>query len=260
MRLLLGICLCALLLPWASPLGAYTIYLRDGSTIVADKEYELRNGNAIITLPGGTQTSLPIEEIDVPRTQAANQTDYGNAKVLDGVAQDDLTVDQRERKPTLSDLAATRGMVPRLDRRTERAHTDVSAEAEQPRTPAGYVDLARVRRNPFDNLDLAAQVSEFFRRQGVENLALFRGTQPRRMLLDITTNSEAAVFRALEVGANALLHVNEGSPNAIEAFEVVMATHRKQRAGQFLIDQERAGALVSKQIDLPHFFLRYVEY
>ena len=55
-----------LLIVLAAPLSAYTIYLKDGTRIVAKQKYRVdEDGKAIITLQNGTQTFIKSSEIDV---------------------------------------------------------------------------------------------------------------------------------------------------------------------------------------------------
>lgn len=61
------------LLVAVSPLSAYTIVLRDGSTVQAQSPYRVEGERAVITLQNGTQTFLSLSEIDVERTAAANR-------------------------------------------------------------------------------------------------------------------------------------------------------------------------------------------
>src|SRR4028119_2010381 len=66
----------------AGPLAAYTIYLKDGSTVQSKGKYRVQNGKAYITLPNGTQTFIDAKEIDVKRTDEANKADYGGNAVI----------------------------------------------------------------------------------------------------------------------------------------------------------------------------------
>jgi len=243
----------------ALPALAYTVYLKDGSTVLAKEKYTVQGDQAIITLPGGTKTSLPLSEIDVARTESANVVDYGDARVVEGgqVRQLRDQEEQAPRKPTLTDLA--RGSGPR-EQTARRAPESATEPGDQPRTPAGFVDMVRLRRSPLNDIGLASDVTQFFRGQGVEELTIYQGTQPDRVLLEVTANSEAAVFRAIEVAANAFLQAHERQPDKLAALELFLTNHRRQRAGQFTIDTERANLLASKRMDLPHFFLRYVEF
>ena len=71
-----------ILLLAATPIAAYTIYLKDGSRLIAREKYTLEGDRALILLQNGTQTFLAASEIDVPRTDAANRNNYGTAMVL----------------------------------------------------------------------------------------------------------------------------------------------------------------------------------
>jgi len=76
--LLLTLAFCA-----TTPLFAYTIYLKDGSRLMADGPYRVEGEQAIITLQNGTRTSIAAAEIDEQRTVEANAGGYGAALVLD---------------------------------------------------------------------------------------------------------------------------------------------------------------------------------
>jgi hypothetical protein len=67
-------------------------------------------------------------------------------------------------------------------------------------------------------------------------------------------------IQAIGASAQALLELQAKQPNAVEAFELFIATDHRLRAGQFLIAKERAQELVSKQLDLTAFYLKYVEF
>ena len=63
-----------LVLGLAIPAHAYTIYLKDGSTLIAKEKYRVEEGKAIITLQNGTQTFIDASEIDVARTERTNMS------------------------------------------------------------------------------------------------------------------------------------------------------------------------------------------
>ena len=62
--------------------AAYTIVLKDGSTLVAKEKYTVQNGRAIITLLNGTQTFVPADRIDVKRTEQANRSGACNDDLM----------------------------------------------------------------------------------------------------------------------------------------------------------------------------------
>ena len=67
----------------ASSSWAYTVYLKDGSKLVAKDKYKVQGDMALIVLANGTQTSLKLAEIDQEKTALANQSNYGTAVVLE---------------------------------------------------------------------------------------------------------------------------------------------------------------------------------
>ena len=73
----------AVLLLFAGQASAYTIFLKDGSRVQAREKYRVAGDKAIIVLPSGSMTELPLARIDVARTERGNATDYGSATVVD---------------------------------------------------------------------------------------------------------------------------------------------------------------------------------
>ncbi|MDX1631176.1 MAG: hypothetical protein R3234_04910 [Thermoanaerobaculia bacterium] len=256
------VCLGILL---AGPLAAYTVHLRDGTTIQARERYRVEGNQAIITLPNGTETSLPLSEIDVERTEEANVVDYGDAVVLEDEGQarerQRRAEPEETREPSLTELAQ-RARARRAAEETEGPDEAAPAPDQQrlPRTPAGNVDLLRTDRTPLPSVEVGTLISQILRNQGIEGVSIYRGTRPGRILLEFTTNSEASVFRAIEASARALAEVERQRPGAVDAFELFMATDRRHRAGQFLMTPERAQELLTDQIQVPGFFLKYVQF
>jgi len=90
----------------AGPVLAYTIYLRDGSTLLARTKFEIQGDKAIIILQNGTQTFIQASEIDIPRCERENQVDYGAALVLeDGKFLQRRATQAPPKEDTLVDLA-----------------------------------------------------------------------------------------------------------------------------------------------------------
>lgn len=248
-----------LLLLIAGPAAAYTVYLKDGTTIVATEKYRVDGRRAIIKLPSGTETFIAFEEIDVARTERANQSNYGDARVVgeDGSVSAVKTDEpEPEAKPTLTELAARQS----ASRPTQQRRPSVEPPATLPRTASGAIDLDALPRRPFHDLELASSVSRFFAGQSVEGLGLYQGSEPTTLLIEVTTNSEAAVFNALKIAANALVSVREKRGNALGAIELTCSNQRRQRAGQFTLTPELARELASGETDLPTFFVRHVQF
>jgi hypothetical protein len=246
----------------ASPLAAaYVIYLKDGSTITARDRYTVRDGRAIITLLNGTQTFVKASEIDVPRTEKANKEGYGDAVVLPGDPRPiGPATGEVKKDKTLADLIAKREAAPRDLPVNRRSKAETAPSGTAARTRAGYSDLSTVIRKPYRHLEVASELQQFFRNQGLEEVQIHEGTQGDRPLVEITTNSEASVFRALTVAASALIHVTGTHPHRVAAIELLMTTPSRERAGQFVLTRDMAEDLVAKRVEVSAFFLQNVQF
>ncbi|HYG61350.1 MAG TPA: hypothetical protein VEL74_02110, partial [Thermoanaerobaculia bacterium] len=222
--LLASVSVVAFTLLLAGPLAAYTVVLKDGKTIIAKEKYRIENGKAIIILPSGERTAMDAREIDVRRTEEANRNNYGTAIVLEQSTKPSAPPPPPPpRQKSLSDLIANRDAAPRElpEARREGSAarapgTSGSAGGGAARTRAGFVDLSTVSRRPYPHLEVASELQQFFRGQGLEEVGIYSGTQGDRPLVEVTTNSEASVFRALAIGSNALLHIRDRHPQRVE--------------------------------------------
>jgi hypothetical protein len=234
-----------------TPALAYTVFLKDGTKLIARSKYTISNGMAIIVLQNGTTTSIRANEIDVERTEKADQGNYGTALVIDDAGQGTggrpATAD--EERARLQGLIASRQIGPRETAPVRRESTDPrpGATAEPPAT-----------RSALPQAELAAQIQKLFREQGVEEVAVLRG-KPNRPLLEVTANSEATMFRALNAAATVLSQIQGGTAK-IEGFEVALATSGRESAGRFALTPAMAAELTGKQIQVSAFFVKYVQF
>jgi len=242
----------------AGPLAAYTIWLKDGTSIAARGPYEVKKGKAIITLINGEQSFIDASQIDAARTTAANQgkdyrtTELGNTRVVPG--QEVLPPPDK----SLTDLIATHRPSNRQLPSAKRVPGPVPGQIV--RSKAGYLDLAALPRVPYARAEVIADLQPFFRSQGVDEVEIWNGSQPDRLLIEVTAGSEAAVFQGLNAGANALLRLRERFPQAVAAVELLVKTPAREKAGQFVLTPETAAALVAKKIDAPAFFVANVQF
>jgi hypothetical protein len=246
----------------AVPAAAYTIYLKDGSRIVAREQYKVIDKTAYIVLPNGTTTFIDAAEIDVARTEEANQRKLGSAMVLEGGEVRELTAEdaQRvERRRTLADLISARESAP-PPLPEARREVETQAAEDLVRTPGGWPDLDALPLRPLSDLGLAAEIKAMYVAQGMELVEVHQGTAPRRPLLRVTAGSEASVFRAVAVTCAALMRLRETRPDQVEAIELVMTTPDRERAGQFVVTPETAAQLMTKEVDIATFFLAHVQF
>jgi len=241
--------------------AGYTIFLTDGSRLVAKEKYRIVNGRAIITLLNGTQTFVPAGQIDVKRTEETNKTGYGGALVLPGTPQDvgPEPTDTKKDK-TLADLISARTAAPRELPGSRREKADAGPRGGLIKTKAGFLDFATLARKPYAHTEVTAELQQFFHAQSIEEVEIYEGTRADHPLLEITTNSEGSAFKALTTAANALLRIRDLFPNRVEAFDLLLTTPERERAGQFVLTPEMATDLVSKKVDVTSFFVKNVQF
>ena len=238
----------------------YTIVLKDGATIIAKEKYRIEKGKAVITQLNGIQTFVRADQIDVARTEAVNREGLGSAVVIPGSPQDVGTVPaQPQKDKTLADLIATKTAAPRDLPQTRRDKNEAVA-GRLGKTRAGFFDLSTLPRKPFAHADVTSQLQQFFHAQGIDEVEIYEGTQGDRPMIEITTNSEGSVFKALSIAANALLHVRDTAPGKVPVFELLLTTPSRERAGQFVLTSEMASDLVSRKVDVTSFFLKNVQF
>jgi hypothetical protein len=253
--------LAVLALLLAAPLAAYTIYFKDGRTLQTKGKYRIANGRALVTLLNGTEASFKPQDIDVQRTDQMNQKDLGAAEIIDsGAASRQPDTPQPQPQTRLSDLIASRGVGPR-DAPASRRDTDSPPSGGRGgKTRAGFPDFLAAPRNPYGDAALAAELRQFFLGQKAEAVEIYQGSQAGRPLAEVTTSTEGSVFRALSVGANALLHVRDRFPGKVEGLELLMVTPARERAGQFVLTPDMAADLVARRVNLFSFFLDNLQF
>lgn len=254
----LGVLLALLL---ALPAAAYVVVLQDGSKIMAEEKYRVEGDRAIIELPNGTVTFIEVDQIDVEATEKANEAGYGKALVIEGGETRERGESDRnpaaERRRSLAELATRR----ESDRsRLEPQRRAAPDDGPVRKTSAGFVDLQTLPRRPFRTVELTSEVQRAFRGRGVDEVELYQGSQPDRVFAEITTASEASVFRALEVAADILLAIREEHAGEVGSFELLLATPDRQRAGQFHLTPEMARELTAEETQVAEFFVEYVEF
>jgi hypothetical protein len=241
--------------------SGYVVYLKDGHTIPAKEKYKVEKGKAIITLLNGTQSFLPLDQVDIARTDEANRDGYGKAVVLPGSPRDVVPVPagKSPKDRTLGDLIQSRGAAPRELPATRR-DKNAATQGHMSKTKAGFNDLSTLPQKPYANTEVASELQQSFHAQGLEEVEIFEGTQGDRPLLNITTNSEGSVFKALGAAANALLRVRDRYPGKVGALELLLSMPSRERAGQFVLTPEQASELAAKKTDLTAFFVRNVQF
>lgn len=250
----------ALLLAVAPPLAAYTIVLKDGSQVVARTKYRVDGQRAVFNLPNGTVSTLPLSEIDIPRTERANSSgNLGTAVVID---------QPQEPTPPPQTPTATNPALSNYIRDKEQGLRELPGARRSPeikpgtaaKTRAGFDDLFGFERSDYPDLEVASAIKAVYHRAGLTDAQIHRGTRADRALVEVITNSEASLFQALEIGAQALLEARTAHAAELAALELVMVTESRSRAGQFVLTPELAQELRDEKTDTAAFFVKHVQF
>lgn len=237
---------------------AYTIVLRDGTTIVAQEKHEVQGGRALITLLNGSMTVIDLVEIDVTKTEEANSgAVLGDAMVLTDRGTERLRSGREDpnRSRTLQDLIQER-------RAAEQAPGDQTEDDEtQPyrTTAAGFPDLPSLRRTPLESSEMSNFLSQRLEAESIHRFRIYRGTAPRFVFVELVAGNADEVFAALESMARITMDTVERYPR-VEGLEVLMTSMSRSRAGQFLFTARNAPLLANARLEPADFFLEYVQY
>ena len=255
-----------LLLVPATSAWAYTVFFKNGSQITTREKYRIEGDKAILILPSGAEYFYDASEIDFEKTEEFNKLDLGTARLIDEGGETKRMTKEAplDDEVTLEDLLRGRetglALPERRQRRHEQQPDPEESAAAAPRTRAGFIDLLNLPRDPYPKPNIMAEVMRYLKGQGIDNVRLYRGSQPDRALVEIVAASEASVFKALRDSANSLVQIHQRFPDDVDAFELLLLTDNQVRAGQFTLTPELANQLATGELDPPNFFLRYVEF
>jgi hypothetical protein len=241
----------------AGSLAAYTVHLRDGTSIVTKKKYVVQGDKAILVLPSGAETALPLAEIDVAKTDAANKDDIGTAIVIENGKATDLTrtAPPPSGKQTLKELLERRAAAEGSKNAGAVALDAAPGRAATERPPTSHAGQA-----PLRDVALSTEIRTFIFGRGITNLEVQQGPSSRRPRLVFQTSSETQVFRALQASAGALIEVREKFAGQVEGFELICDGPAGGRGGRFSLTPAQAADLIAGRIDLPTFFVQNVEF
>ncbi len=242
--------LALLLVTSAGPAAAYTVYLKDGSTIEASGPYVVDGARAIITLPSGTATEMPLTEIDVERTQTSNRGLLSDALVLQDGEMVDLETARAARPPKRETLGD----------RIARGQTTLSAASRAaPGAPAP--SLAPSSPAPRQPLEAGADfLQQIFASEGVTGVAFYQGEVAGQPRIEVTSDTEAGVFRGLLVAAYALQQTRQAGAAPLASVELHFVTSQGKSAGDFLLTPELAADLTASRVAPSEFYVEQVRF
>jgi hypothetical protein len=222
----------------ASSALAYVVKLKDGSLIFARTKYTVKGEKAIITLENGTVTAIKLDQIDVEGSDQYNKENFGNVVALD-------TPDSR--KPTSAPRAPA---APRLQDYIREQKPRMALPSQAEKTAAGGEGPS------FQQVDanLQSAFAKVFDGAGITQYKLTNFRGQTRLL--VTTNTEEAVFNALNAAARALS--DPGSRGVPVTIQIVMTSSGGESGGTLEMSPEQAHQLVNGQVAAADFFVKNV--
>jgi hypothetical protein len=246
----------------AAPSFAYTIYLKDGTRLIAREKYTVEGDLAILYQPSGTKSSLPLEQIDVERTEEANVGNLSStAYVIEGGQATEVKKNSKPapKKQRIQDLIKADSAGIRADRTAARTGALMPEAAKRPDS-AGKAGTGKRGRAPLANVALAGEIRGFVLARGVTGIEIYAGPNPSWPLLVYNTGSEGAVFKALLTGANALLHFQGTRGSEVQGVEIVCETADGGSGGRFSLTPKQASEIVSGRTEITRFYVENVQF
>ena len=237
MKKILISALFALLLA-AAPAFAYVIKLKDGSLIFAKTKYTVKGDKAIVTLENGTVTSMKLDLIDVDGSEQYNKENFGNVVAIDTPEGHKPTpVPDMPQPARLQDYMKNKKPRMALPSQADKAAGGGTGPSFQDVDPNLQAAFAKV----FDG----AGISQY-------KLTNFRG----KTGLLVTTNTEEAVFNALNAAARSLSDPTSRGVNI--TIHIILTSSSGESAGTLDMTPEQARLLVNGQVSAADYYVKNV--
>lgn len=238
MKKTLASALFALLLA-AAPAFAYVIKLKDGSLIFAKTKYTVKGDKAIVTLENGTVTSMKLDLIDVEGSEQYNKENFGNVVAID-------TPDSHKPTPVANAPAPLRVQDYIRDKKPRMALPPTGAEKSgADGTGPSFQQVDPNLQSAFAKVFDGAGISQY-------KLTNFRGKTD----LLVTTNTEEAVFNALNAAARALSDPQTRGLSI--TIHIILTSSGGEAAGTLDMSPEQARQIVNGQLSAADYFVKNV--
>jgi len=241
-KLVLPLVVVALLAAsWAS--GTYVIVLKSGKRVVGREKYVVKGNNAVIQLKNGALMSLPLSQVDLPKTEQVNAEKLGDAVSLDWV-------EGTEAPPTPTPTPSVAGLG-----RIRSQVGQLFGEAAKPTPTPGIM----FRDSKYSDV----QVEKLFQ-EGLESyhLYLYRtsaGTRPEYLFVEVSVNGQPEVLKALQAVSLTYHLLAQKSPERSPAqVEVQMINESGKEAGLFRLTALEAADLATGKVTAEDFFIKKV--
>lgn len=223
--------------------AAYIVVLKNGNRYKAKSRWTVVNGKAIVQLESGTTIQLDPNLIDLNRTEEANRSGLGDAKIL--VTPDSASQPTRAAQPSL-------GEITRL-RRQQQEQQQAAQAAQQ---PAAVTPPLSTRDGILGN-DVISKFSSAYDNVGFYDAKIVPSA-PHTLRVNLTADNEDQVFKAISATSYVMLRIPKLTGARLDLVELFMATTNGGAAGRFQMTQEDAGAIDAKKLSLESYFVRKV--
>jgi len=222
--------------------AVYVVYLKNGKRIVAREKYQLKGKLAIVTLKNGAVVSLPVDQINVEKTEKINSMGLGDADLL-ALGGEGPPPPTPTPTPAMTTLGRLRGEIAKP-----------TGEAARP-TPTPGITL---RDKPFSDKGVDRAFQEGLERYHLYLYRTSQGTQPTYIYVEVRVN-EKEVLRALEAVCMTYHLLKQSAPQrAPERVELRLLDEAGREAGLFRIAAEEAAELAEGKVTPDEFFLKHV--
>lgn len=222
--------------------AVYVVYLKNGKRVVAREKFQVKGKMAVVTLKNGAVVSLPLDQVDLVKTEKINSMGLGDAELL-ALGEEGPPPPTPTPTPAMTTLGKLRGEVARP-----------TGEAARP-TPTPSILW---REAPFSDKGVDRTFQEGLERYHLYLYRTSQGSRPEYFFVEVRVG-EKEVPKALEaVCVTYHLLRQSAAARAPEAVELRLVDDSGREAGLFRIGPEEAAQLAEGKITPDEFFLKYV--
>lgn len=241
MKRLLAV-LTALFLSVSAAHAVYVVYLKNGKRVVAREKYQVKGKLAIITLKNGAVVSVPLDQVNVEKTERINSLGLGDAELL-ALGEEGPPPPTPTPTPAMTTLGKLKAEIARP-----------TGEAAKP-TPTPGIALSD---RPFKDKGVDRAFQEGLERYHLYLYRTSQGSRPEYLYVEVQV-TEKEVPRALEAVCMTYDLLRQSAPErAPERLELRLVNEAGREAGLFRIAPEHAAELASGKVTPDEFFRRHV--
>jgi hypothetical protein len=164
------------------------------------------------------------------------------------------------------DMETARAAQPKRETLADRIARGQTTLSAAPRaTPGGPAAVSpRIPETLPSREQLRDRAAEFLKQvfagESVPGVSIYLGSAAGQPLIEVTTETEAGVFRGLLVAAFALEQARAERGEGLRAVELRFVTGQGKPAGDFLLTPELAAELTSSRLAPSEFYVRQVRF